>query len=370
VPFRSALNMGQDRLANVVGSPSYRAAITFVGFTAVLLLATAWNLTRSEALTQARAAYAQGDLPACLEYSLDHLRRRHWSREAALLAARCLSRLDYADLAEPYYQRAGDLSLGDQQMRAYGLVRGPHPERAIPAFNEILARSPENVTAMRRLAAVLLAQNRVDDLLKLADRLERTTNGAVIGATLRGVVHHNDKNPQKAVAAFERVLEFDPELGDAPLTPVLFSSHLADDLVASGRVDDARRHLTKALTKTQDPSLLNRLGMTYFLQGSLDDAERCFRRAVDQAPSDHAAHLNLAKVAIQRRNREEALDQLKQAQMLAPRHYSLLYSLVSVYRQLGRTAEADQIQQTLKQLRERPPSSAPGPGGAWPRYAL
>jgi tetratricopeptide (TPR) repeat protein len=362
--------MGQNRRANPVGSPSYRAAIAFVGFMAALLLATAWNVTRSEALTLGRGAYSQGDLPVCLQYSLDHLRRQPWSREAALLAARCLSRLDYAESAEPYYQRAGDLSLGDQQMRAYGLVRGPHPERAIPAFNELLARSPENVTAMRRLAAVLLAQNRVDDLLKLADRLERTTNGAVIGATLRGVVYHNDKNPQKAVAAFERVLELDPELGNAPLAPVLFSCHLADDLVASGRVDDARRHLANAVRKTQDPALVNRLGMTYFLQGALDDAARCFRQAAELAPADHVAHLNLARVAIQRRDQEEALKQLDQARVLAPRHYSLLYNLVSVYRQLGRTAEADEVQQTLKRLRERPTSSAPSPDGSWPRYAL
>jgi tetratricopeptide (TPR) repeat protein len=362
--------MSPNRHTNPVGSPSYRAAIVFGGFMAALLLATAWNVTRSEALTQARSAYSRGDLPVCLQHSLDHLRRQPWSREAALLAARCLSRLDYAEMAEPYYQRAGELSLGDLQVRAYGLARGPHPERAIPAFHEILARSPENVTAMRRLAAVLLAQNQVDELLKLADRLEHTANGAVIGATLRGVVYHNDKNSQKAVAAFERVLELDPELGQAPLTPLLFACHLADDLVASGRIDDARRHLTNALRKMQDPTLLNRLGLTYFLQAALDDAERCFRQAADVAPADHAAHLNLARVAIQRRDQEEALKQLEQARVLAPQHYSLLYSLVSVYRQLGRTAEADQVQETLKRLRERPAESAPRLGGSWPRYAL
>ena len=46
----------------------------------------------------------RGELTTCLRYSLDHLERRPWSREAALLAARCLSRLDFADAAEPYYR--------------------------------------------------------------------------------------------------------------------------------------------------------------------------------------------------------------------------------------------------------------------------
>jgi len=67
-----------------------------------LLALTAWNVTRSEALGQARQAYARGELTTCVRYSLDHLERRPWSREAALLAARCLSRLDFADAAEPY----------------------------------------------------------------------------------------------------------------------------------------------------------------------------------------------------------------------------------------------------------------------------
>src|SRR5271157_1447164 len=50
-----------------------------------LLALTAWNVTRSEALGQARQAYARGELTTCLRYSLDHLERRPWSREAALL---------------------------------------------------------------------------------------------------------------------------------------------------------------------------------------------------------------------------------------------------------------------------------------------
>src|SRR5581483_8054984 len=72
---------------------------------------TGWNLTRSSALDEARRAYARVDLYAALQHALDHLDRQPWSREAALVAANCLSRLDYSDQAEAYYQRAGRLSL-------------------------------------------------------------------------------------------------------------------------------------------------------------------------------------------------------------------------------------------------------------------
>ncbi len=265
---------------------------------------------------------------------------------------------------------ARHLSLNDLQIRAYGLVRSPHPERAIPVFNEILVRSPENLTAMRRLAAVLLAQNRTEELLKLAERLEHTSHGAVIGSTLRGVVHHNDKNPQQAVIAFKRVLELDPELREMPLARSLFWSHLADDLESSGRIDDARLALTQALEKTPDPSLLNRLGRISFLQGDLDQAERSFRQSAELAATQYEAYVELAKLAIQRHDRQEALRQLSQARALAPREQSVLYSLVSVYRQLGRTTEADQVQETLKQLREQAAQPDRAANRDWPRYAL
>jgi tetratricopeptide (TPR) repeat protein len=331
---------------------------------------TVWNVTRSDALDAARRSYTRGDLATCLRHSLDYLHRRPWSRDAALLAAHCLNRLDYAEAAEAYYQRAGDLSLSDLQTRAYGLARGPHPEHAIPVFNEILARSPENVTAMRRLAAVLLAQNQTEELLELAQRLDRTSHGAVIGSTLRGVVYHNNHNPQQAVVAFKRVLELDPQLRETPLARSLFWSHFADDLARSGQFDDARRVLIEAVAKDSSPSLLNRLGQTYFLQGDFDAAERCFRQSADLDPNQYEAYVHLSKLAIQRQDRQEALMQLNRARAVAPREQSVLYGLVSVYRQLGRTSEADQVQETLKELREQTASTTGRAKADWPRYAL
>lgn len=337
-----------------------------------LSILTAWNLTRSVALADAPHAYSRGDLALCLERALDHLERQPWSREAALWAARCLSRLDYAPEAEPYFRRAGQLTQSDLQLRAYGLARGPHPELAIPAYNEILARWPDNLTALRRLAAVRLAQKNTNELLKLADRISGTANGGVIGQTLRGVVYHNDNNPQQAVAAFEHVLELDPDLREMPLTHRLFWSHLSDDLIECGRIDDARDQLNKALSRGPDANLMTQLGRIYFLQSALDDAERCFRQAADWDPSDYSPHLYLAKLALQRQDRVGALEHLGKAKVLDPTQYDVLYNLASVYRQLNLKDEADRVQETIKQLRDKSlsPSSSSPTSSPWPHYAL
>jgi tetratricopeptide (TPR) repeat protein len=337
-----------------------------------LLILTAWNVTRSVALAQATQAYSRGELALCLGHALDHLQRQPWSRAAALGAARCLSRLDYSEQAEAYFRRAGHLTLADQQLRAYGLARGPHPELAITAYNEILARWPDNLTALRRLAAVQLARNNTHELHELAERISGTPGGAVLGHTLRGVIYHNDQNPQRAVISFEHVLQLDPDLREMPLPHRLFWSHLTADLIESGRIDDASRYLAKAVADTHDADFMNQLGLIYSLQGAADDAERCFHQAAEWAPSDYRPHLNLAKLALQHGDREKALKYLNTANVLEPRQYDVLYSLASVYRQLGLTADADRAQDMIKHLRDTsllPASSSPT-NGPWPRYAL
>ncbi len=241
-----------------------------------LLALTAWNVTYSTAIEDASKAYSTGDLEHALQYALDHLDARPWSKAAAVIAANCLSRLDYSEQAEPYYRRAGALSLNDWQIRAYGLARGPHPERAVPVYEKLIARWPNNITALRRYAGVLIALDKTKEAQALSDRLLATPGGAIIGQTLKAVVYHNDQNHQKAVAAFERILELDPELKEMPLARTLFWAHYTDDLVASGRLADARAALKNYLARNQDADLMTRLGQIYVLEGSFEDAERLF----------------------------------------------------------------------------------------------
>jgi tetratricopeptide (TPR) repeat protein len=331
---------------------------------------TGWNLTRSAALGESQRAYARGDLVSCLQRALDHLQRLPWSRDAALLAANCLSRLDYSEEAEAYYRRAGRLSLGDLHIRAYGMARGPHPERAIGAYQEILRQAPDDITAMRCLAAILLAKGNTAELLALSDRLIHAPDGKVIGLMLRGVVYHNDRNPEQAVSAFEQVLELDPEFRQMPAGRELFWRHFTDDLAKSGRLADAGRYMARELERSPDAELMNRLGETYLLQGDLAGAERCFRQATTWAPSYYAPHLQLAKLAIQQRRRDEALQHLNQARLLAPRQYGVLYNLASVYRQIGQPEEVERVQGAIKELREAAASAPRLMRGEWPRYAL
>ena len=329
-----------------------------------------WDLTLSRCVDGGPSGYARGDLATCLQSALDRPGSAPWSGEAALYAARCLSRLDYCDAAEPYYRRAGRLDLNDMHIRAYGLAHGNRREQAIAAYEDILRRDPENVIALRRLAAVKLSRSHTEELLKLADRLARIPRGAAIGATLRGVVAHNDKDYEQASAAFGRVLELDPELREMLLPRGLFWSQLAEDLLACGRFEETARYLTRALEAGPDARLSDLLGRAYFLQGKLDEAERAFREAADATPGDYAPYLDLGKLEIQRQRYAEALKYLDRALTLAPQQIDALYGQARAYRLLGRTADADRLDETIKRLRATPPAPARPATGQWPRYAL
>ena len=161
-------------------------------------------------LAQAEAAYRRNDLQACLRLAESHLARRPSHRQASVLAARCLSRLGQPDRAEALYQQAGDLSLEDQHVRAFGLLVNNRREAAIQAYRAIAEKRPADVLALSRLGAVLISESRWDDALETSERLIKIPEGAVIGHTLAGVVNHNRRDSELAVFAFSRALELDP----------------------------------------------------------------------------------------------------------------------------------------------------------------
>ena len=209
---------------------------------------------------------------------------------------------------------------------------------------------------------------KTSDLDAIAERLLAIQSGVVIGQTLRATVLHSDLNPQEAAVAFERVLELDPELRQMPLSRRIFWTQFTDDLIASGRIPEARDALKKFLAKSPDAELMDRLGRIYALEGSLDDAQRCFMQAAELDPNEHAPLVGLAKIALQHNDRDLALKYLSQANLLAPREYAVLYSLESVYRQLGYTDQADRIQEDLTHLCAD--SDSPPRFGNWRKHEL
>jgi tetratricopeptide (TPR) repeat protein len=316
-----------------------------------VLALTAWNLMRSDNLEAARADYARHDWRDTVRHALDHLDHRPWSREAARLAALGLCHLSDPEPAEAYFARAGRLSDADLHVRGLALSRAERYGEAANVYKVILDRQPGDTVALRRLAAAQLGLGKPDEVLRLADQLERRPNSAVVAATLRAVGHHENKERAQAVAAFERILKLDPSLIEMPLPRRVFWEQLAEDLVAVGRSADARALLARAVDTAPDPHVMCVLGRAYQFEGALDDAERWLLRAVEGDPAYDLPHLYLGQIARQRGKLDDALQHLEKAFERSPRRYETAYNLSLTYQALGRLDRAERWRKQAARLR-------------------
>jgi tetratricopeptide (TPR) repeat protein len=319
------------------------------------LAAVVWMKSRPDDLPRAEAAYRRNELATALRVAKDQLARRPSDRHAAAVAARCLSRLGRPDQAEEFYRKAAPLDLEDLHIRAYALVLANRREPAIRAYREILDRRPDDVLALSRMAAVLISESRWAEILEAARRLIEIPDGAVIGHTLEGVVHHNTRDPELAVFAFDRVIALDPGLERMPLKPrSMFWIDYAYNLLLVGRWADARKYLRRALDDGDDAKVADLLGQSYYLEGALDEAERYWRLALDWDPDRSGTWWRIGKLELQRGRPAEALGPLRRAVSIQPNAVGTLYSLGLAYRLLGRADESRHYLGLAERLRKSP----------------
>ncbi len=321
---------------------------------ACLIAAIAWSELHPKALAEAEASYRRGNFELALSKARSHLNRRSFSRAALLTAARSLSSLDRSEQAEPYYNKAGALNLEDQHTRALGIVKGNLRAQAIEAYQQILTRWPDDVLALRRLAAVQISESRWAEALQTAKRLIAIPAGAVIGHTLAGVVHHNTTNIDQSVVEFGRALDLDPELKLMPLTPrSMFWEEYGQDLLATGQAVLAEKCLHRALAESGNATIADLLGQSYYQQGEIEEAERCWRYTLDLDPNRADTWWRIGRLQLQQDKLEDAVASLLRAAQLAPKAIEPAFSLSLAYRRMGRREEADRLQAEVSRLRDK-----------------
>ena len=328
----------------------------------LLLGPAAWFATRFDPVGRVAADFDRHRYRSALRSAHDYLRWSPNDRRASLMAARCLTRLGRAAEAEDHYRKAGPLEIDDAQARAFGLVILDQPLHAADAYEELLERRPDDVLALKRLAAVRMGMKQWRPVLELADRLIRIPTEEVAGRTLAAIAHHELKHYEMSVAAARRALELDPGLKRMPLPRTLFWNNLALDLMALGRDEEARGYLEQALAGSEDASLMELLGLTYSQQGLADRAERCWRQAERWDPNNADVCLDLGRLAMSRRRWEEAVVFLNRAADRSPEAVEPLYNLGQAYRMLGKHDEAERYRRLADQRRQARPARRGGMG--------
>ena len=135
-------------------------------------------------------------------------------------------------------------------------------------------------------------------------------------------------------------------------------SYLGRSHEALGQVDLARKHYLIASELNQrrsvpsaDPPLL--LGTLLFRQGSLDEAKRYLRQALEYDDSQALPHYWLGLLFEQESELPAAIRCLDRAAELAPTDHRPPYALARIHRRLGDGARAEEALKRFRELRQR-----------------
>jgi len=141
---------------------------------------------------------------------------------------------------------------------------------------------------------------------------------------------------------------------------------MVEDLLADGRAADALRYLARASEGREVPALLDLMGRAHLQQSAIDEAERCWRRAVELSPDHLHAWLSLGQIELRRDRADEAVRLFTRAAAIEPGSSEAAYGLALAHGRLGREDEARRYRAEADRLRRKPSKEARNLGATAP----
>lgn len=211
-------------------------------------------------------------------------------------------------------------------------------------YEALLAKEPDNVSALQKLSVLRIKRGAFEDALPLLEHLiacDPTSADAHnnLGAALQGL-----KRPAEAVAHFERAVALDAKRPEAHYNLALARQRL-------GRLAEARECCERALALRPDyPEANNTLAVLL----SAKEPERalaCFHRAIEARPSYADAHNNLGILFQQLGRYDESVASYTNALAIKPDHPDAHSNLGLAMRSLNRHEEAIRCFETAQAIK-------------------
>ena len=207
--------------------------------------------------------------------------------------------------------------------------------RAVPEFEAAVKLDPNFIGAHSALCRAYLEQNELESAgTAVAAALKLDANyqpalllyGTIIEAYHdRGKIHLDDKSYTEAVAAFQKAITLDADLGDNSQVDHPENTHIYVHLGAAYIGMKAHQKAIEALEHAiaQDADLVDahyHLGYAYVEQGTYDQAIPHLERAIAIAPHLKRAHYNLARAYRESGNLEAATNAVTETLRLDPNY--------------------------------------------------
>ncbi len=149
-----------------------------------------------------------------------------------------------------------------------------------------------------------------------------------------GVFHQKNKEIEKAVEEYDKVIKFDPDNAEVHINlGVIYKD--------KGDLDKAVEEYEKALAI--DPHLevgYNNLGVAYFLKGNYTESIRHYQKAVEINPKNLESYVNLGITYGMQKRSDEAIRAFQTAISINPQHAETQYNLAIIYDENGEIEKA------------------------------
>ena len=219
--------------------------------------------------------------------------------------------------------------------------------RAVPEFEAAVKLDPNFIGAHSALCRAYLEQNELESAgTAVAAALKLDANyqpalllyGTIIEAYHdRGKIHLDDKSYTEAVAAFQKAITLDADLGDNSQVDHPENTHIYVHLGAAYIGMKAHQKAIEALEHAiaQDADLVDahyHLGYAYVEQGTYDQAIPHLERVITIAPHLKRAHYHLARAYKALGDLEAATNAVTEALRLDA-SYQPAYELANIMKQ-------------------------------------
>ncbi len=185
-------------------------------------------------------------------------------------------------------------------------VRQGNSDVAIQALSDVLKRNPRFVQAHMLLADAYRARGNLNEAYNVFERLSWLYPTNPEPPLLKGLVLRQQGKNAEARVCLEQSLALAPDY-------VLPLEQLVQLDIADRRYDTAKERLLKQIrlfpTNAVYPYLL---GLVYFAQTNLAEAESVLKKALEITPDFQAANSLLAQVYVAANRQKEALERLEQ----------------------------------------------------------
>ncbi|KFA91468.1 tetratricopeptide repeat protein [Archangium violaceum] len=191
-------------------------------------------------------------------------------------------------------------------------------KEAAREFEAVLAKDPQDATALLGLARLHLAQHHPDEARPLLERLRvlHPHHPEALGFLARLKV---EKDKDEGALNELRALAKNPKAGFTEFYNLGYAL-----LSLPGKEEEASQAFVQALkAEPKNPHATTYLGVAVLRQGQLDQALKCFKYAATLAPRESLPLSLAAKVLVQQGQIGKAQQALKKALQRAPRNVEL-----------------------------------------------